>query len=100
MSSTASLVFAATASRGALNLDLIFSRRVEAAESRGALSREEKVGVRLVWARFERSAEGNLLEYGGARAGCPALTRRPDIEKRRLKESNRAVDTPLRSQRL
>lgn len=46
------------------------------------------MGVRLVWARFERSVEGNLLEYDGARAGCPALRIR--IEK--LKESNRVVD--------
>ncbi|EFN73487.1 hypothetical protein EAG_09504 [Camponotus floridanus] len=71
MSSTAflvfvSLVFAATVARGALNLNLIFKVGRSSGEQR--LSREKKVGVRLVWARFERSAEGNLFEYGGVRA--------------------------------
>lgn len=93
MSSTAflvfvSLVFAATVARGALNLNLIFKVGRSSGEQR--LSREKKVGVRLVWARFERSAEGNLFEYGGVRAGCPALFVR---REENLEGSNRAIDT-------
>jgi len=52
--------------RGALNLDLIFLA------GRSEVFRQEKGGGKasLGALRAERATEGNLLEYGGARAGC------------------------------